>query len=75
MRPPLFCFHGVKVSAFGRLIPFLVVIVIAFSLRQLYTSGMAIIQKAYPVAALNLVFSFAGLALARALWTNRAKLR
>jgi hypothetical protein len=36
---------------------------------------MAITQKAYPVAALNLVFSFAGLALARALWTNRAKLR
>jgi hypothetical protein len=65
----------VQVSAFGRLIPFLVVIVVAFSLLQLYTAIMAFMQKAYPVGALNLVFSFAGLALARALWTNRAKLR
>jgi len=32
-------------------------------------------QKAYPVGALNIVISLAGLALARALWTNRAKLR
>ena len=62
-------------SAFGRLIPFLVVIVVAFSLLQLYTAIMAFMQKAYPVGALNLVFSFAGLALARALRTNRAKLR
>jgi hypothetical protein len=57
------------------LIPLLIAIVIVFSLLQLYTAITAIVQKAYPVAALNLVFSFAGLALARALWTNRAKLR
>jgi hypothetical protein len=68
-------FHGVTVSAFGRLIPFLTAIVVVFSLFQLYTAIMALAQKAYPVAALNLVFSFAGIALARALWTNRTKLR
>ena len=62
-------------SGFGRLIPLLIAIIVVFALLQLYTAIMALTQRAYPVAALNIVFSFAGLALARALWINRAKFR
>ncbi|HEX6574725.1 MAG TPA: hypothetical protein VF042_07105 [Gemmatimonadaceae bacterium] len=62
-------------SAFGRLIPFLTVIVIVFSLLQLYTAIVSMVNKEYVVAAINIVFSFAGVALARALWTNRARFR
>ena len=62
------------VSAFGRLIPLLTVIVVVFALYQLYTAIMYLGQRQYIGASLNLVFSFAGFALARALWTNRRKL-
>jgi hypothetical protein len=62
------------VSAFGRLIPFLTVIIVGFALFQLYTAIMYFAHRQYIGAALNLVFSFAGFALARALWTNRRKL-
>jgi hypothetical protein len=62
------------VSAFGRLIPLLTVIVVLFALYQLFTAIMYFAQRQYIGGALNLVFSFAGLALARALWTNRRKL-
>ena len=61
-------------SAFGRLIPLLTVIVALFGLYQLFTAIMYLAQRQYIGAALNLVFSFAGFALARALWTNRGKL-
>jgi ABC-type uncharacterized transport system permease subunit len=61
-------------SAFGRLIPFLMVVIIAFALFQLYTAIMFLSQRQFAFAAFNLVFSFAGFALARALWTNRSKL-
>ena len=36
---------------------------------------MYLAQREYIGASINLVFSFAGFALARALWTNRGKLR
>ena len=61
-------------SAFGRLIPLLTVIVALFGVYQLFTAIMYLSQRQYIGAALNLVFSFAGFALARALWTNRRKL-
>lgn len=60
--------------AFGRLIPLLTVVVVAFAIFQLYSAIMLLGQREYIGASLNLVFSFAGLALARALWTNRRKL-
>jgi hypothetical protein len=62
-------------STFGRLIPFLIVIVTAFALFQLYTAIMFLANRQYAFAAFNLVFSFGGLALARALWINRARLK
>ena len=62
------------VSAFGRLIPVLVIIVAFFALFQLWTAIVYLAQREYIGGALYLVFSFAGLALARALWMNRAKL-
>ena len=61
--------------AFGRLIPLLVAIVAVFALFQLYTALMFLLNKQYAFGAFNLVFSFAGVALARALWINRAKFR
>lgn len=68
-------FYGARLSAFGRLIPLLIAIVAAFSLFQLYTAFMFLLNKQYAFGAFNLVFSFAGVALARALWTNRGKFR
>ena len=61
-------------SAFGKLIPLLTAIVVVFALFQLYTAIMFLTQRQYGFGAFNLVFSFAGFALARALWTNRRKL-
>ena len=60
-------------SGFGRLIPLLTVIVVLFGLFQLYTAIMFLAQREYIGASLNLVFSFAGFVLARALWTNRQR--
>ena len=61
-------------SAFGRLIPLLMVIVVVFALFQLYTAIMFLVHGQYAFGVFNLVFSFAGFALARAMWTNRRKL-
>ena len=61
-------------SAFGRLSPLLTAIVVVFALFQLYTAIMFLVSRQYAFGAFYLVFSFAGLALARALWTNRRKL-
>jgi hypothetical protein len=72
-EPPLFS-TGEFLSAFGRLIPLLTIVVALFALFQLFTAIMYLAQKQYIGASVNLVFSFAGLALARALWTNRKKL-
>jgi len=62
-------------SAFGRLIPFLIAVVVAFALFQLYTAIMFLSRHEYAFGAFNLVFSFGGFALARALWTNRSRLK
>ena len=62
-------------SKFGRLIPLLMVLVTVFALFQLYTAIMFLVQRQYAFAAFNLVFSFAGLALCRALWMNRSRFR
>ena len=61
-------------SAFGKLIPLLTAIVVGFGCFQLYTAIMFLAQREYGFGVFNLVFSFAGFALARALWTNRRKL-
>ena len=58
-------------KAFARLIPFLVVIIGAFVVYQLYTAAMFAAQSMYAFAVFNAVFGFAGIALARALWINR----
>ena len=62
-------------SAFGKLIPVLIVVVSLFALFQLYTAIMFLAQRQYAFAAFNLVFGFAGFALARALWMNRSRFR
>jgi len=63
-----------QLSAFARLIPFLVFIIGAFVLFQLYTAVMFAAQSMYAFAVFNAVFGFAGIALARALWVNRKNL-
>ena len=60
-------------SAFGRLIPFLTVIIVLFALFQVFASVNLGIRGQYPFAALYGVFAIAGFALARALWVNRRK--
>ncbi len=62
-------------SAFGRLVPFLIFVVIVFALFQLYTAITFLRHGMYAFSAFNLVFSFGGFALARALWINRSRLR
>lgn len=61
-------------SPFGRLIPLLMVIVIAFAMFQLYSAAMFAASRQYGFAAFYTVFGFAGVALARALWIHRRKL-
>ena len=72
--PSFFYPIGATLSAFGKLIPLLTVVVVAFALFQVYTAIMFLTQRQYAFGAFNLVFGFAGFALARALWTNRRKL-
>jgi hypothetical protein len=67
MRMPL--------NAFARLIPFLVAVIGAFVIYQLYTAVMFVAQSMYAFALFNAVFGFAGIALARALWINRKSVR
>lgn len=62
-----------SVRAFGRLTPFLIAIVVAFVLLQLYTAIRFAIAGQYAFGVFYAVFAFAGLALARALWINRKK--
>ncbi len=62
-------------SAFGRLVPFLIVIIALLALYQFYTAAMFAVQSMYAFALFNAVFGFAGVALAWALWTNRKSLR
>lgn len=60
-------------SAFGRLIPFLTVVVTLLALYQLFTSARLGLSGEYAFAALYGVFAISGFALARALWVNRGK--
>ena len=60
---------------FAKLIPFLILIVVMFALLQLYSAIVLLSQRSYAMGSLYLVFSFAGLALARALWTTRRRLK
>lgn len=64
-----------SLSAFSRLIPFLVAIIAALALYQLYTALMFLTQSMYAFALFNAVFGFAGVVLGWALWTHRSKLR
>ena len=72
---PLFFCAEEFLSAFGKLIPVLIVVVLLFALYQLYTAIMFLTSKQYAFGVFNLVFSFAGVALARALWINRSRYR
>jgi hypothetical protein len=60
-------------SAFGKMIPVIIVIVSLFALFQLYTAIRFLVSGQYAFGVFNLVFSFAGVALARALWVNRSR--
>ena len=62
-------------NAFARLIPFLVIIIAALVVYQLYTAVMFATQSMYAFALFNAVFGFAGIALARALWIHRKGMR
>jgi hypothetical protein len=62
-------------SAFGRLVPFLMVIIGLLALYQFYTALMFAMQSMYAFALFNAVFGFAGIVLARALWTHRKSFR
>ena len=62
---------AMSLSAFARLIPFLVIIIGLLALYQFYTALMFAIQSSYAFALFNAVFGFAGVVLARALWTHR----
>jgi NAD/NADP transhydrogenase alpha subunit len=62
-------------SAFARLIPFLVIIIAALAIYQFYTAVMFAAQSMYAFALFNAVFGFAGIVLARALWVHRKSFR
>jgi len=64
-----------SLSAFARLVPFLVVIISVLALYQFYTAIMFAVQSMYAFALFNAVFGFAGVVLARALWTHRGSFR
>jgi hypothetical protein len=62
-------------SGFLKLIPILLVIVVLFSLLQLYTAVVYTIRGSYPFAALYAVLSIAGLAIARGLWVQKRNIQ
>ncbi len=62
-------------SAFARLIPFLLVIIGLLALYQFYTALMFSVQHMYAFALFNAVFGFGGVVLARALWAHRKGFR
>jgi hypothetical protein len=64
-----------SMSAFGRLVPFLIVIIGLLALYQFYTALMFAMQSMYAFAVFNAVFGFAGIVLARALWSHRKNFR
>ncbi len=62
-------------SAFARLIPFLLVIIGLLAIYQFYTALMFAVESMYAFALFNAVFGFAGVVLARALWAHRKGFR
>ena len=64
-----------SLSAFSRLIPFLIVIIGVLALYQFYTAFLFLTRSMYAFALFNAVFGFGGVALIRALWINRGKSR
>ena len=61
-------------GSFGKLIPFLLVLVSAFALYQLAAAILFASRGNWPFAGLYAVMSLAGVALARSLWINKARL-
>lgn len=57
--------------SFARLIPFLIVVILALALSQLYGAFVAASAGNWPFAAFYTLFGFAGFVLVRALWTHR----
>lgn len=57
--------------SFARLIPFLIVVIVALALYQLYGAFVAASAGNWPFAVFYTVFGFAGFVLVRALWTHR----
>jgi hypothetical protein len=65
---------GVYVGSFGKLIPFLLVLVSIFGVYQLAAAVLFAARGNWPFAGLYVVMSLAGFALARSLWINKARL-
>ena len=61
-------------GSFGKLIPFLLVLVSAFALYQLVAAILFAARGNWPFAGLYAVMAIAGVALARTLWINKARL-
>ncbi len=59
--------------AFAKLIPFLTIIIGLLALYQFYGAAMFALSGQYAFGAFYALFGFAGLVLAWALWSNRAK--
>ncbi len=57
--------------SFARLIPFLIVVIVALALYQLYGAFLAAGAGNWPFAAFYALFGFAGFVLVRALWAHR----
>ena len=69
-----FSHHRTNVPSFARLIPLLIIVIAGFALYQLLTGLMLAARGEWPFAALYVVLSIAGWALARTLWINKRKL-
>lgn len=58
-------------QSFARLIPFLIVVIIALAVYQIFGAFLAASAGNWPFAAFYAVFGFAGFVLVRALWAHR----
>ena len=61
-------------GSFGKLIPFLIVLVSAFALYQLFAAVLFAVRGAWGFTVLYVLMAIAGGALARMLWINKARL-
>ena len=60
-------------STFVRLIPLLLVVIALFAIYQLIVAVMLALKGEWAFAAIYLLMTFAGFALARTLWASRQK--